>query len=97
MRSPFCSLDSGGGAESRSVEPLVLASLVFGLFTAEPVKMRGSSRTCEGVKALMPGLRPRPGIVMKRRYEAAPLAVEGVANCKFGVSAVAIFGEVWGL
>ena len=34
---------------------------------------------------------------MTRRDEATPIAVEGVANGKFGVSAVTLFGEVWGL
>ena len=33
---------------------------------------------------------------MTRRDKATPLAFEGVANCKFGVSSVAVFGEVWG-
>ena len=51
-RSPFCSMASGGGAPSWSVEPLVPAGLAFGLFTVQPAKMRGSLRTLEEVKAL---------------------------------------------
>ena len=51
-RSPFCSVASGGGEPSLNVEPLVPDSLDFGLFTEQPEKMRGYSRTWEGVKAL---------------------------------------------
>ena len=34
---------------------------------------------------------------MTHRDEAAPLSVEGAANDKFGVAAVTLFGEVWGV
>ena len=40
---------------------------------------------------------PVTELILTRRDEATPLAVEGVANGKFGVAAVAVFGEVWGL
>ena len=40
---------------------------------------------------------PVPELIMTRRDEAAPLSVEGVENCKFGVAAVAVFGKVWGI
>ena len=46
----LCYLDSGGGAPSRSVGPLVPAGLAFSLFTSQPANMRGSLRMCEGVK-----------------------------------------------
>ena len=35
-------------------------------------------------------------LVMIRCDEAAPLAIEGVANGKFGVAEITVFGEVWG-
>ena len=37
---------------------------------------------------------PVPEVIMTRHEEAAPLAVEGVENCKFGVAAVTVFGKV---
>ena len=40
---------------------------------------------------------PVTEIIMARRDEAAPLAIEGVTNGEFGVAAVAVFGEVWWL
>ena len=40
---------------------------------------------------------PVPELVMTRRDKASPLAFEGVANVKFGVAAVTVFGEVWGI
>ena len=40
---------------------------------------------------------PVTELIMTRRDEATPLAVEGVANGKLGVAAVAVLGEVWGL
>ena len=36
-------------------------------------------------------------IIVTRRDEDTPLAIEGVADREQGVSAVAVFGEVWGL
>ena len=36
-------------------------------------------------------------IVMTRRDKAAPLAIEGVTNGEFGVVAVTVLWEVWGL
>ena len=35
--------------------------------------------------------------IVTRRDKATPLAVEGVADGKPGVAAVAVFGKVWGL
>ena len=40
---------------------------------------------------------PFTELIVTRRDEATPLSVEGVANGKPGVAAVAVFGEVWGL
>ena len=40
---------------------------------------------------------PVTELIMTRRDEAIPLAVEGVTNIKFGVAAVTVFGEDWGL
>ena len=40
---------------------------------------------------------PVTELIMMRRDEATPLSVEGKTNGKFGVAAVAVFGEVWGL
>ena len=40
---------------------------------------------------------PSLELVMIRCDEAAPLAIEGVANGKFGVAEITVFGEVWGL
>ena len=40
---------------------------------------------------------PVTELIVTRCDEAIPLAVEGVANGKPGVAAVAVFGEVWGL
>ena len=36
-------------------------------------------------------------LIVTRRDEATPLAIEGVANKELGIAAVAVFGEVWGL
>ena len=47
-RSTFCSMDSSGGMDDVDLE---LAGFAFGLFTAQPAKMGGSSRTWVGVKA----------------------------------------------
>ena len=65
----------------------------------------GATLVNEGVVAYMRGgegpacqIRdPVTELIMTRRDEATPLAVEGVKNGKFGVAAVAVFGEVWGL
>ena len=35
---------------------------------------------------------PIPELVMMRRDKAAPLAIEGVTNCEFGVTAVTVIG-----
>ena len=40
---------------------------------------------------------PIPEIVMIRRDESAPLAIEGVTNGEFGVASVTVIGEVWGI
>ena len=40
---------------------------------------------------------PVTEIIVTRRDEATPLAVEGVADQESGVAAVAVFGEVWGI
>ena len=40
---------------------------------------------------------PVTDLIVTRRDEATPLAVEGVADEKPGVAAVAVFGEVWGI
>ena len=40
---------------------------------------------------------PVPELIMTRRDEAAPLAFESVEDCKFGVAAVKVFGEVCGI
>ena len=40
---------------------------------------------------------PVTELIMTRRDEATPLAVEGVVYGKFDVAAIAVFGEVWGL
>ena len=40
---------------------------------------------------------PIPELIVTRRDKAAPLAVEGVENGKFGVAVVTLFGKVWGL
>ena len=40
---------------------------------------------------------PVTELIVTRRDEATSLAVEVVADGKPGVSAVAVFGEVWGL
>ena len=40
---------------------------------------------------------PVPELIMTRRDKAAPLAVKGVADCKFGIAAVTVFGKVWGI
>ena len=51
-RSPYYSMAYGGSAPPRSVEAIGPTGLAFGLFAAQPEKMRGSSNTCEGVKSL---------------------------------------------
>ena len=40
---------------------------------------------------------PVTELIVTRCDEATPLAVEGVADVKPGVAAVAVFWEVWGL
>ena len=40
---------------------------------------------------------PVTELVMTRLDEAAPLAIEGAENRKFGVAAVTVVGEVWGI
>ena len=40
---------------------------------------------------------PVPELIMTRRDEAAPLSVKGVANSKFGLASVTVFGEVRGI
>ena len=64
----------------------------------------GATLVYEGVVAYVRGgesparqIRdPVTELIMTRHDEATPLAVEGVANGKFGVAAVAVFGGVWG-
>ena len=46
------SVDSGNGALSQTVMPVVLAGFVFGLFTVKPANMMGLYRTLEGMNAL---------------------------------------------
>ena len=58
-RSPFCSVDSSGGMSAGTVVALDLTGFDFGLLMAQPVNMRGSSNTWEGVKIFRPGLWPR--------------------------------------
>ena len=36
-------------------------------------------------------------LIVTRHDEATPLAIKGVANRESGTTAVAVFGEVWGL
>ena len=38
-----------------------------------------------------------PELVITRSDKAAPIAVKGVTNVKFGVAAVTIFEEIWGI
>ena len=97
-RYPFCSVASGSNASSWSVETPVLAGLAFGLFTAQPAKMRGvvvHVRGSEGFSGQV--YDPVPDLIMTCRDKATPIAVQGMANGKFGVVAVTVFGEVWGI
>ena len=45
-RPPFCSVASGGGVPSWSIEPLVPAGLASGLFTEKPAKIKVSLCMC---------------------------------------------------
>ena len=65
----------------------------------------GATLVYEGVVAYVRGVEgparqirdPVTELIMTRRDQATPLAVEGVANGKFVVAAFTVFGEVWGL
>ena len=65
----------------------------------------GATLVNEGVVAYVRGgespacqiRNPVMDLIVTRRDKATPLAVEGVANGNFGVAAVTVFGEVWGL
>ena len=67
--------------------------------------LHGATLVYEGVIAYVRGgegpahqIRdPVTELIMTRRDKATPLAVEGVANGKLCVAAVAVFGGVWGL
>ena len=50
---------------------------------------------CEGFDGQV--REPVTELVVMCRYKAAPLAGEGMAYGEISVSAVAVFGEVWGL
>ena len=38
-----------------------------------------------------------PELIMTLRDKAAPIAIKGVADVEFGVAAVTLIGEVWGI
>ena len=40
---------------------------------------------------------PVSELVMTCRDESAPIAIKGMENGKFGILAVTVFGEVWGI
>ena len=89
---------SSGGAPSRSVVPLDPVGLAFILSMERPAKLIGWSFMCEGVNALLSQVcDPLPGIILKHRDKAAPLAIEGVADCEFFVAAVTVCEKVLGL
>ena len=50
---------------------------------------------CEGFSGQVRD--PVTELVATRRDEAVPLAVEGMSYGEIGVSAAAVFGEVWGI
>ena len=53
-------------------------------------------RTCEGGEGFSSQVYdPVPELIISRRDEAAPLAVKGVADCKFAIAAVTLIGKVW--
>ena len=68
---------SVGGVLSRLVKPMVLAGLAVGLFMVQPAKMRGLSRTWEGVKAFWPGLWPHPGYSYDAPWQGLPSCNRG--------------------
>ena len=77
---------------------LDMAGFSFGLFTAQPAKMRGvvaHISRCEGFTDQVCGLVM--DLVVTLRDKAAPLAVKGVSYGEIGVAAIAVFGEVWGI
>ena len=72
-RWPLCYVDSGGGALSWMVLPVVLARFAFGFFTAQPANMRGSLRMWEGVNALLDKFTPPSRISLWRAVTRPPL------------------------
>ena len=81
---------SGGSAPSRSVEPLVPVRL-----TCEDEGVVAHVRGSEGFASQV--CNPVPELIMTCCNESAPLTVKGVANGKFGVAVVVVFGGVWGV
>ena len=67
--------------------------------------LHGATLVYEGVVAYVRGSEnpalqirdPVTELIVARRDEATPLAVEGVADGEFGVAAVVMFREVWWL
>ena len=67
--------------------------------------LHGATPVYEGVVAYVRGgecparqiCNPITELIVTRRDEATPLAVEGVANGKPGVAAAVVFMEVWGI
>ena len=67
--------------------------------------LHGTTLVYEGVVAYVRGgesltrqIRdPVTELIVTRRDEATPLAIDGVANIESGIAAVAVFGEVWGI
>ena len=67
--------------------------------------LQGATYEDEGVVAHVRGgegfavqvCDPVPEIIMTRRDEAAPIEIEGMTNSGFGVAAVKVIGEIWGL
>ena len=79
---------SGGGGEGLSFLPRHGATLVTeGVVT----HVRWGESPARQIRD------PVTELIVTRRDEATPLAVEGVADGEFGVAAVAMFREFWWL
>ena len=76
------------GAGRLGLRPLYGATL---LYEGVVAYVRGGESLARHIR------NPVTELIVMCRDEAAPLAIKGVAYGKSGISAVAVFGEVWGL
>ena len=89
---------SSVGVSDGTVVDMDLVFFAFGLFTAQPTKMRGVVVHVRRSEIFSSQVRnPVTELVVTRCDKAAPLIVKGLAYGKGSVAAVAVMREVWGL